>query len=189
MDTKKYIDKITLEYLSKNKCNRENNQELILGKDDIEFYRKRIINTTRELIKKNIDTSLNSDTNIIIYNNTVQDSFNNYIKALIYYYKQEDKIDYINQHNGFLNNDDMIKISNNNQSMNDQSKYDKHLAINIRNLDNTLLKNRVKNRYDWGNFCKVDKKTQNNSNIVIPKIVDYDLKDPILRKKGIKNKI
>ena len=83
----------------------------------------------------------------------------------------------------------MIKISNNNQSMNDQSKYDKHLAINIRNLDNTLLKNRVKNRYDWGNFCKVDKKTQNNSNIVIPKIVDYDLKDPILRKKGIKNKI
>lgn len=189
MDSKKYIDKITLEYLSKNKCNRENTKELILGKDDIEFYRKRIINTTRELIKKTTDISLNPDTNIITYNNTVQDSFNNYIKALIYYYKQEDKIDYINQHNGFLNNDDMVKICNDNLSINNQTKYNKHLDINITNLDNALLKNRVRNRYDWSNFCKVDKKTQNKSNIVIPKIADYDLKDPILRKKGIKNKI
>ena len=212
MNSKKYIDDITIKYLSGNRYNKLDNIDLNsnVNKDELYFYKKRITNTTRELIKNYIDVSGNID------NNIVNDAFINYANALIKYFKQEDFIDLIKNHNGFIddiasinvnqdisnqdisnqdisiNNQD-ISINNQDISINNQDISINNQDISINNQDIINEKNKyfikalnVK-KYDWNNFCKVDRKIENNQQ-PIPKLCEYDLKNPSLRIKGVKNK-
>lgn len=187
MDSKKYVDKITLKYLTGNKYSQVVESENRIEKDDVHFYKKRILNTTRELLKKNIDISFNEEKSSILENSTVKDSFNHYIKCLIYAYKQQDTIDFINNHNGFISN------SNNNENITENNNKFKNVNItniDISNIDSSLYNKSlvVKNKYDWSNFCKIEKNTSNKVSVTIPKIAEYNLKDPSLRMKGVKNK-
>lgn len=194
MDSKSYIDKITVEFLSgKNRYSKLNKSNRDLNKDDISFYRKRIVNTTRELIKKITDPSYNehNDNSTIIDNNSVQDEFKNYIETLIYTFKQDDMKDMINNHNGFDNNiarniinSDNSNCDNSNCDINDSDM----LLTTTDNIDKNLFNKpiNIKNRYDWSNFCTIDKKPIETK--PMPKIAEFNLKNPDLRNKGIKNK-
>lgn len=53
MDPKKYIDRITLEYLSGSRYNQGSQNDENIHKDELIFYKKRIISTTRRIDKKN----------------------------------------------------------------------------------------------------------------------------------------
>jgi hypothetical protein len=58
---------------------------------------------------------------------------------------------------------------------------------------NTNGNGNAKNRYDWSRFCKIEKKHQdpadeNAKRRNTPKLGEYNLKDPTLRTKGIKNR-
>jgi len=187
MDSKKLVDKITLEYLSCNRVKKTNNffNSELVNVEDIKFYRKRVINTTRELLKKITDISYNEydeQSENIINNSTVQDALNSYLNVLIYAYKQDDIKDIINKQNGFTQEyfyskkevEVDIDISN----------------IDIHKIDNTIVKkpSNIKNRYDWSQYCKIEKKVINVEKESIPKINEINLKDPSLRTKGIKNK-
>ena len=78
-----YINKITLEYLLNPNMLLKKNQTILdcnLDKD-IKFYRKRINQMTKDMIKGNFP---NSDLKMI---------FENYTSELIYYFKQQDTKD------------------------------------------------------------------------------------------------
>lgn len=189
MDSKSYIDKITVEFLSgKNRYSKLNRTNRDLNKDDISFYRKRIVNTTRELIKKILDPSYNEYNNnsTIIDNNSIQNEFKNYIETLIYTFKQDDMKDIINNHNGFDNNitGNIINNDNSNCDVNDSDI----LLTDTDNIDKNLFNKpiNIKNKYDWSNFCTIDKKPLETKSM--PKITEFNLKNPSLRNKGIKNK-
>ena len=95
--------------------------------------------------------------------------------------------DMINSHNGFLE----IDMSNNNNiSENYTSKIDGiNKPITITQIDSNIFskKSNIKNKYDWSKFCKIDKKSEQNDK-PMPKLGEYNLKDPSLRLKGVKNK-
>ena len=59
MNSKNYIDNITIKYFSGNRYCKIENEDININIDNSEiiFYKKRIINTTRELIK-NLQTYL-----------------------------------------------------------------------------------------------------------------------------------
>ncbi len=97
MNSKNYIDNITIKYFSGNRYCKIENEDININIDNSEiiFYKKRIINTTRELIKKFTDISFNTDDNYILDNNLVNDTFTDYIKSLINAYKQDDLNDMI----------------------------------------------------------------------------------------------
>ncbi len=187
MDSKKLVDKITLEYLSSNRVKKSNtfsNSELV-NVEDIKFYRKRIINTTRELLKKISDISYNEhseQSENIINNSTVEEALHNYLNILIYAYKQDDTKDIINKQNGFTQ-----------EYFNSKKELEIDIdisSIDIHKIDNSIFKkpSNIKNRYDWTQYCKIEKKVINVEKESIPKINEINLKEPSLRTKGIKNK-
>lgn len=189
MDAKNYIDRITLEYLSGSRYNQGSQNNENIHKDEVIFYKKRIINTTRELIKKITDPSYN-ETNDIIDNNSVQEAFKYFVESLVYSYKQDDMRDMIKSHNGFIE----IDVSNN--DLNDfieedikTSSHEETKPISITQIDNNIFSRttNMKNKYDWSRFCKVDKKVKKPDK-PMPKLGEYNLKDPSLRLKGVKNK-
>jgi len=181
MNSKNYIDNITIKYFSGNRYCKIENEDININIDNSEiiFYKKRIINTTRELIKKFTDISFNTDDNYILDNNLVNDTFTDYVKSLINAYKQDDLNDMIKNHNGLLD----ISSTNLNTNTNTNPNISKK-------IDNTIFSKplNIKNKYDWSNFCKVDKKADKSSQQPMPKIGNYNLKNPSLRIKGVKNK-
>ena len=186
MDPKKYIDRITLEYLSGSRYNQDNQNNEIIHKDELLFYKKRIINTTRELIKKITDPSYN-ETNDIIDNNSVQEAFKYFVERLVYSYKQDDMRDMIKSHNGFID----IDLSNNDFITEDLINNTKGETkpVSITQIDSNIFSRttNMKNKYDWSRFCKVDRRVEKHEK-PMPKLGDYNLKDPSLRLKGVKNK-
>jgi len=185
MDSKKLIDKITIEYLSSSRLKKTdffcNNKHNII--EDIKFYKKRILNTTREILKKITDISNNESSENMINNNNIEEALLNYLNVLIYAYKQDDIKDIINKQNGFTEEYFLTK------------KELSSCPIDISNIDiykinNNIFKksNNLKNQYDWKQYCKIEKKVINVGIESIPKVNDINLKDPSLRTKGIKNK-
>lgn len=138
------------------------------------------------MIKKITDPSYN-ETNDIIDNNSVQEAFKYFVESLVYSYKQDDMIDMIKSHNGFID----IDISDN-DFISEHEKTSNHgetKPISITQIDSNIFSRttNMKNKYDWSKFCKVDRKVKKPDK-PMPKLGDYNLKDPSLRLKGVKNK-
>ena len=107
----------------------------------------------------------------------------NYINTLIYAYKQDDIKDMINNNNGHI---DISNSITSGESISDDLRL---TSDSIHTIDNNLFRrpSNIKNKYDWSQYCKIEKKDIEKE-YHIPKIKEYNLKDPILRTKGIKNK-
>ena len=164
------IDEITLQYLMNpthyekylEKSNLNNNKEERFIADK-KFYRKRIINLTKSLFKEKSD------------NERLQNLFELYIKNLIIYFKEIDTKDILQK--DYQQLDDNLDLSkntlvllNNEELVNiDSETFIRQKSINLNNFV----------------ICK----NTNNEEIELPIKRDIDLKDPKLRKKGIKKKI
>ena len=83
-----YINKITLEYLLNPSIHIKTNDSNELLENDIQFYKKRICQITKEMSRGEV------------INQNLQSIFNNYASQLIYYFKQ---IDYDELHKGEYN--------------------------------------------------------------------------------------
>tara|TARA_Y100000992_G_C21273167_1_gene498186 strand:- start:2557 stop:3108 length:552 start_codon:yes stop_codon:yes gene_type:complete len=151
-----------------NQISKDNkNEKNKLSQDDITFYRKRIIQTTRDLLD-NIDIS---------YNLFVKDNFTSYIESCIKHYKIVDTHDIIqSEYIDLSNNNLTLDISNNN--------------ININYKDsNQLLFKEKKNVNTIENCMKINKiQTVSSKKEKIPKKKVVDLRDPSLKLKGVKKK-
>lgn len=194
---KNNIDLLTFEYFSKQNSynkflktvNKENDTNLI-NKHDKKFYKKRIINETKKMIKNEFE------------NEILKDSFNRYIFSLVNYFKFQDKIDILQEEYKELNIDRSIyPINEVNTELYDDITNDTYTFddINIDNMDynnnsvNELLYNFNKKEFNkmvtLDNFIiKENKETNKDKSRIIPLQKNIDLREPSLKTKGLKLK-
>ena len=163
------IDKITLDYfLNKNQYNQVlEKQNIFQSKQflkDKRFYRKRILNTTRQLFAEEIE------------NQEIVNSFNNYVKSMINYLKFIDKKDILQEEYSTLQLQEK-KVSFEKTDKEKKDDYDKanNMIANIPVNDITL------DEY-------VIKKNEDQEGEILPQKKIINLQDPKLKRKGIKKK-
>jgi hypothetical protein len=139
-----------------------------LSQEDIKFYRKRIIQTTRDLL----DNNENGD------NLLLKDHFMFYINTCIKHYKITDTHDIIQgEYKDLSNNKIAIDASNNKVNINNVEETNQILfkeKKNVNTIENCMKINKIQN--------VITKKER------IPKKKSVDLKDPALKLKGVKKK-
>lgn len=205
-DNEKMINKITLECLMNDTIydkyvnrdtekKRESDQEFL---EDLNFYNKRIVNLTRELLKSMTDQEYHSQYRDQKFD-YLRDMLSLYSRNLIEYFKHEDTRDIIQEE---INKADLTPTKSRNPSFTESD-----LKINPGNLK-TILESDLENltetidkrfaqqkadKYDWNQFVvkRTTDETNNTNptkNIIIPKITEIDLKNPVLKTKGIRVK-
>ena len=179
MDISNNIDLITLECLTNpgfyDKYNLKKNNPNKISKADRKFYKKRIINETKKMLRNDFDTP------------ALKEIFNQYVISLVDYFKIVDKRDILQE--DYKNNppqdkeyydnvlDEILDISDNNLN-------------NLNNLispDQLLFKtaNETK-KITLDNF--VVKHNPPKENIIYPEQKEINLKEPSLKTKGLKMK-
>ena len=148
-------------YLSKQLLNKINEK-------DRTFYRKRALNLTKELLKGNEDTFVSPD---------VKYAFECYIKTCIRYFRVLDKSDLIQEEYKSLN-------LTTTQSSEDEIKK------SLDGLDEVLMRKiNFKHNGTLDNFVEIKSLVQEE--MVAPPLPQQrkiNLKDPLLRNKGIRKK-
>ena len=179
MDISNNIDLITLECLTNpgfyDKYNLKKNNPNKISKADRKFYKKRIINETKKMLRNDFDTP------------ALKEIFNEYVISLVDYFKIVDKRDILQE--DYKNNppqdkeyydnvlDEILDICDNNLN-------------NLNNLispDQLLFKtsNETK-KITLDNF--VVKHNPPKENIIYPEQKEINLKEPSLKTKGLKTK-
>ena len=186
-----FVNQVTIDYL----LNKEQYQHYIsnkltksCNKKDKKFYRKRIYNLTKELL-------LNKE-EIFPVLPDVQYAFDNYIRSCIHYFKSLDNNDIIQEEYKYL---DLLNTSIDDSEFNDTNEMNDTNDINDINDTNDNISN--KNNKKINNLFMrsiplqknnldsfVINKNKKNENIILPIQKEIDLKNPILKNKGISKK-
>ena len=168
-----FVSEITLECLmNKEQYNKylgnKINKMIENNKHDKRFYRKRILQLSKDMLMNTPPDTLPSD---------VLFAFENFIKMCIPYFKNVDKTDIIQNE---YDNDLLNIISNTDQGTMDTDTYDVELS-------NKLMMRSIKmERNTLDKFVKF--KTLVKEPMIIPVQKEINLKDPSLRNKGIVKK-
>jgi hypothetical protein len=164
MDRLKETD---IKYLMNNKDFKGKIEQLEgnnVNKRDIKFYKKRIYDLTKQLLNGNDIINITGD---------VQLSFGNYIKTTIDYFKSLDKNDILQD---TYNDIEINDIEDMDISYDDANKELFMRSIKI-SKPHTLL----------DNFVKI-KNTKPKKTYILPLRKKINLKDPVLKNKGIRKK-
>ena len=127
--------------------------------EDIKFYKKRIIHLTKQLLKKEIDTTT-----------SISESFNNYINQAIMHFKFIDKKDIVQKEYEHI----IVK------------KKPPEKNFKIMEQNEMMMKDKKNTNKTILDFLPIVVKEKARKKIVIPKQKIYDIKNPSLREKGIK---
>jgi hypothetical protein len=146
-----------------------------INKKEKKFYRKRILNLSKDLLLK-------KDNDYDEINPDIKSSFDNFIKTCIHYFKIIDRNDILQE--DFKNFDEKILID----TLNPNDLFMGGDLINNNNydseIDNKLFMRSIKIRNGLENFVTI-KSTKKQDEIILPKIKDINLEEPTLRNKGI----
>jgi hypothetical protein len=173
MDISNNIDLITLECLTNpgfyDKYNLKKNNPTKISKEDRKFYKKRIINETKKMLRNDFDTP------------ALKQIFNEYVISLVDYFKIVDKRDILQedyknnptQDKEFYDNvlDEILDISDNNLISPNELLFNNANETKKITLDNFVVKH---------NPLK--------ENIIYPEKKEINLKESSLKTKGIKPK-
>lgn len=180
------IHNITIEYLINkqyhNFLKKDNELLISINKRDKKFYKKRILNVTRDLF-------LNDEVDV---SPDVKESYNNYIKHCIEYFKMIDKSDIIqNEYNEASSESNKLILENENED-NDNIKMDivdSSIIQNTKQYDNAnnILFNKTNKINTLDNFVKKIHIENNKIPEIIPRKRKINLKDPLLKFKGLNN--
>ena len=140
------------------KYNKTLPKEKKLDEEDIKFYRKRIIQTTKNYLRLN---RINSE---------VDSAFENYAEQLI-------------KHFQFIDKKDMVQKEYENLPKKKNKKISKFELMDQNTLIMKTKENATKTIKDYLPIVVKEKKKKR---IIIPKQKFYDIKNPELRKKGLK---
>jgi len=144
-------------------------KEKNVNKKDKKFYRKRILNLTRELLLK-------KDDNYNEINPDIKIAFDNYVKTCIHYFK-------------IIDNNDIIQEQYKEYDADFDSQDDKNTMsepIYDKEKDKLFMRS-IKIPNGLENFVKIIT-TKKPEEIILPKIKEIDLQEPNLRNKGIQKK-
>ena len=172
MSSDDFISKITLECLMNDKQYEKYSKGIIennICKKDLRFYRKRISALTKQLINNEETEQIFSD---------VVHSFDYFAKNCIEYFKMLDKRDILQEEFSGLNaiNDEMNSIIETDITSVEDSNKTLFRSIKI-DTHNTL-----------DNFVKRIQPKKEVPPVIYPQQQEIDLTNPILKKKGIREK-
>ena len=134
------------------------------NKSDIKFYRKRITALTKDMLKGDIPD-----------NSYIKTIYESYVNGLIKYFKMVDTSDIIQQQ--YAN-----EVGANEVGANEVGTSTKELTI-----DNTMMRKHT-GISTLDNFV-IKQHNDSKETRIIPLIIDVDLKEPSLKKKGVKEKV
>ena len=160
MDTSN--NKIDLLYLTNPAILQKYNKTLIktkINENEIEFYKKRIFQITKDLLrKKNVNT-------------LIDESFRNFVNVCINYFKFQDKMDfYQNEYK------DLVEV-----------KKDVSNNFNLANTDNLVTKRIILEQKTVKELFNM-KSNKKKSRMKIPKQKKIDINGTKFRTKGVKEK-
>lgn len=188
-NTNDIIHNITIEYLInkqyQNSFKKDGELLISINKRDKKFYKKRILNVTRDLF-------LNDNVNITP---DVKESYNNYIKHCIEYFKMLDKSDiiqndYNENSNAITENEYADKLIVENDNEYDDNNVDSNNTTKNKNQydnANSMLFNKHNKNNTLDNFVKKIHIEKNKIPEIIPRKRRINLKDPLLKIKGVNN--
>ena len=149
-----------------------------INKKDKKFYRKRILNLTRELLLSDKENGQGQEKNESNITPDLLYAFNNYVKTCINNFKTIDKNDIIQEDYKAI--DLLCNIPHD-------------LEVEFKNVevktleDNKLFMRSIKTKNYLDDFVKY-KYIKKEEDMILPKMKDINLKEPNLRNKGIKKK-
>jgi hypothetical protein len=139
-----------------------------INRKDKKFYRRRILNLTKELLSK--------EESEIVISPDIKYAFDNLVKTCVHYFK-------------ILDRNDIIQEDYN--EFDDEIKEDKEISETeqfLKEENEKLLMRSVKmSNHSLDNFIKI-KMTKNIEELIIPQQKEINLKDPTLKIKGITKK-
>ena len=151
------------------------------NKSDIKFYRKRITALTKDMLKGEIPE-----------NSYIKTIYDTYVTGLIKYFKMVDTTDIIQQQ--YLKAEDIEQnvteqnadATEQNADATEQNAILTNKEITTVNMNNQLMR-KHSTIATLDNFViKLPNETSDTR--IIPLIIDVDLKEPSLKKKGVKDK-
>ncbi len=175
-DDSKEVSKINLECLLNTEqygkyLEDKTHQNKKIKRSDRKFYKKRIMELTRQLINNDKDLSVSSD---------VANYFERYLDLCVGFLKMTDRADIIqNDYIEELETNDCI-MDDVNENMNTQFQM---IDVDKRMIRDTKI---ISTTNTLDGFVKV--KSTNVKKIIMPIQKDINLKDPSLKNKGIRKK-
>lgn len=159
--------------ISKNRKNMINNMN-INNKQEVKFYRKRIIALTKDMLKGAVPSE------------GLKEIHDEYVKSIIKYFKILDKTDIIQDQ--YNNISDEVKDSSDNFKDNDDDDDDVIIdeTLTIDDANELIMKKPVVTS-NLNNFV-ISTATQQTDTRIIPVKLEIDLNSPSLKRKGIKPK-
>ena len=165
-----FINQITVDCLI-NKSQKEKLENKANGyflKKDKKFYRRRILNLTKEML-------LNSYSDEVLPD--VKNAFENYVKTCIGYFKIKDEMDIIQKD---YETDTLLDELTAN-------KLDEDDMVTPEEADKLMMRSIKINHLPLDKFVKI-KQLKPVRPIIIPQQKEINLQDPNLKKKGISKK-
>ena len=140
---------------------------LFLRKDK-KFYRRRILNLTKEMLINNYSNDVLPD---------VREAFDKYVKTCIGYFKIKDELDII-QNDCYIENL-LDEITTN--------KLDADDIVSPEEANKLMMRSIKINQLPLDSFVKI-KQVIPTKEVILPQQKDINLQDPSLKKKGIYKK-
>ena len=175
-----FLNQATLDYLINTKQYKNNFIDFTgntlnkkINKKDKKFYRRRILSLTKDLLYK-------EDSEIVV-SPDIKCAFDNLVKTCIHYFKILDRNDIIQEnYNGF---DEEFK-----EEIKEEPQINESESFLKEENEKLLMRSVKMTRYPLDNFIKI-KMTKQIEELIIPQQKEINLKDPILKNKGINKKI
>lgn len=169
---------ITLKYLANNiyqeTMNKTKDENEILERKEIKFYKKRIYTMFKEMIKGKYP------------NDTLKEKYDEYVKSIIEYIKFTDKYELIQQ--DYKQLDDCESSLDDDVSLN---KFKDEYEANSLDINKKMMNIKPEGNNSLDNFVQI-KKVKINTNekdvIPFPKIKNINIKSNDYRTKGVKTK-
>jgi hypothetical protein len=167
------IQQITIDCLASKEQKKQmaslNNDTHLYNKKDKRFYRRRILNLTKEML-------LNNESDDLLWD--VKEAFNNYVKTCIGYFKIKDETDIIQEdyREDLLLDEITVKQLNESDDI-----------VSPEEADKLMMRSIKLNKLPLDDFVTVVR-TKPIKEIILPKQKDINLKDEKLKQKGILKK-
>jgi len=166
-----FINQITFDCLMSREFKKKlvfNENRSGLLKKDKKFYRRRILNLTKDMLLNTYSEEVLPD---------VKDAFENYVKTCIGYFKIKDEMDIIQEDYPIENLLDEITKN--------QLDYDD--IVSPEEADKLMMRSIKINQLPLDKFVKI-KQLKPQKEIILPQQKEINLQDPVLKKKGILKK-
>ena len=186
LESDAFLNQASLDYLINTKQYKNHfisftenilNKNRKINRKDKKFYRRRILSLTKDLLYK--------EESEVVVSPDIKCAFDNLVKTCVHYFKILDRSDIIQEdYNGF---DEEIKEEKEEKEEKDKKEISESEQFLKEENEKLLMRSVKMSNRPLDNFIKI-KMTKQIEELIIPQQKEINLKDPILKNKGVNKK-